>query len=49
MLKGFLEWPYMSIIVFIIVITDCLGIERYIATVIPKLVIWPAIVGIKIY
>ena len=49
MLKGFLKWLYISIIVPIIVITDYLGIRRYTATVIPKLVTWPAIVEIKIY
>ena len=49
MLKGFLKWLYMSIVVPIIVITDCLRIGRYAAIVTPKLVTWPAIVGIKIY
>ena len=49
MLKDFLEWLYMSIIVSMIVITDCLKIKRYAAVVTLKLVIWLAIVGIKIY
>jgi len=50
MWKDFLEWSCVSIIVPIVIIVDYLRIGRRIAAVIFKLVIiWPAIVGIKIY
>ena len=48
-MKGFLKWLYVSIVVSVIVITDCLKIKRHTVIVIPELVAWPAIVGIKIY
>jgi hypothetical protein len=50
MSKDFLEWSCVSIIVPIVIIADYPRIGRRVAAAISELVIiWPAIVGIKIY